>query len=97
MTTFSFNNLLSANGINPDDVLLVRHNAKDTGLTYDTWRTNRASLEAYQSKQLKPFLSTEHQAIKHWAVFMSTRNGGTVFIGMYNKTGPIVPRPTKGN
>lgn len=84
---FRFNMLLEEAGINSAEVRLLRHQPKVAGRTLlDVWRTDRASLEEYQS--LQPIAKRAHFQRRYWASFIGTWDGRTVFAGLYQVGNP---------
>lgn len=80
-----FNSLLAQIGLNPAEVILLRHQDKRAlpGRTpYELWRDDRPALEWYQAtqriKNRKKFSSAPW-----WASFVGTPDGGTLFVGLY--------------
>jgi hypothetical protein len=77
----AFADLLKITGFDPAGVRLLRHH-RDKGITpHFAWLTNRASFELWQSHQ-KQSLRSEFSD-PHWASFVSTPDGGTMFVGLY--------------
>lgn len=80
-----FNALLRAAGLDPDDTRLLRHQDKraDRGRTpYELWRDDRSAFEFYQS--LQRVEGRSKFKAKCWASFVGTRDGGTLFVGLYS-------------
>ena len=80
-----FNSLLRQFDISPSDVILRRHQDKRAapGRTpYELWRDNRPAFENYQSCQSFENKSRLSRA-SHWASFVGTPNGATMFVGLY--------------
>jgi len=88
-----FNMLLDEAGIDPKDVRLLRHQTgKIPGRSpYTLWRDNVSAFEQYQSTQ-DPAKRARFSA-KYWASFVSPRDGGTLFVGLYSveRTGRVAP------
>jgi hypothetical protein len=73
MVQLSFNMLLQQAGMNPDDVILLRHQEQQVrgGLTpYLLWRDNRPAFEEYQS--LQSVSSRKMFRKPYWASFVAT-------------------------
>ena len=99
----TFNQALTAYGIDPRDVRLLRHQTRGSnGRTpYALWRDDRALFEAYQAAQQKAFRARLDGTI--WASFVVTPDGRTLLAGLYAVQGreemaadwpyPISPRP----
>lgn len=80
-----FNLLLAEHGIEPRDVVLLRHKdgRADKGRTpYDLWRDDKPAFELYQSIQNIKNRSKLTRP-KYWASFVGTPNGQTMFTGLY--------------
>jgi hypothetical protein len=80
----SFNSILTANGINPSEVRLIRH--KDTRASrgfgpYELWRDYREKFDLYQSNQ--SLHNRVKLSSKFWAVFLGTPSKETMFVGIY--------------
>lgn len=81
---FSFNHLLSAVGIDPADVRLLRHKdqrALKGRSPYEMWRDDRDQFELYQSTQ--SLRNRSYLTGKYWAAFIGTPADETLFIGLY--------------
>jgi len=81
-----FNSLLTQFGLNPKDVVLLRHKDKRAtpGRTpYELWRDDRPAFENYQSIQNKRDRSKFTRAA-NWASFVATPSGATMFVGLYS-------------
>lgn len=83
-----FNTLLSAAGVNLQDVRLLRH--KDTrsarGRTpYELWRDDRPAFNVYQSTQ--GIANGKRLRASFWAAFVGTPAGETLFVGLYRVKG----------
>lgn len=80
----TFNLLLSAHGIAPEDVRLLRH-VKKTGVGSRspllTWREDRDRFEAYQA--LQPIKDRRYFDARYWASFIGTPDRETMFVGLY--------------
>lgn len=75
----TFNELLLATGIDPPDVLLLRHHTTKYSKTpYELWQTSREQFELYQSTQVKQPKFRNH---KYWAAFVVGPK--TTFAGLY--------------
>jgi len=82
----TFNELLSANGINPAQVILLRHSGRGRlRITpYDLWLRRDGSFDRYQSTQ-----ATGKKALfqlPYWASFVSSPANETLFVGLYAAT-----------
>jgi HNH endonuclease len=80
MTTF--NDVLRAHGINPDEVSLLRHQTRtDAGSSpFDLWTRDRAAFELYQSTQeQRPVFRRP----RYWAAFVAPAKMETLFVGLY--------------
>ena len=80
-----FNSLLIQFGIDPKDVVLLRHrdvSAMPGRTPYHLWRDNRADFEIYQSCQTFKNRSRFDHA-SHWASFVVTPSGETMLAGVY--------------
>lgn len=84
MTTF--NDALRQGGLDPREVILVRHSGRGaTGLTpHDLWTEGSDRFERYQSTQEagKPIFVRS----KYWAAFVAEPGNTTLFVGMYRAT-----------
>ncbi|MDD2867214.1 HNH endonuclease [Neomegalonema sp.] len=79
MTTF--NDLLRAEGLDPREVILLRHATAKPPTPHGLWLANRTAFDRYQSTQERRFqkiCSTEH-----WASFVVEPDGGVLFVGLY--------------
>jgi hypothetical protein len=76
-----FSDLLKIAGFDPARVRLLRHHRNRGRTPYVAWLTDRAAFEHWQSDQ-KQNLRSEF-ADPHWASFVSTPDGGTMFVGLY--------------
>lgn len=83
----TFNMLLRAEGIDPTEVRLLRHQqVSRTGLTpYAIWRDDPTELERYQSAQ--PSDRRHYFRGKYWAGFVAPPDGSTLFVGLYELFG----------
>jgi hypothetical protein len=96
----NFNTLLLPVGINPSEVLLVRHALRkpEPGRSpYEIWRRNNGDYEQWQSTQEPNARS--YFARPYWATFVSTPLRETLFTGIYRaqflgKTQQPVPSMT---
>ena len=79
----TFNEVLSDAGIEPREVILVRHSGQGaTGRTaYQLWNEERESFELYQSTQ-KAGRRIFRQST-YWAVFVAEPGNTTLFVGLY--------------
>lgn len=77
----NFDVLLNDAGIDPADVLLLRHCPKGIVDPFAAWRTNRGAFEAYQAIQKPPRKSFARPI---WAAFAPDRQGRTFFLGLYD-------------
>lgn len=83
-----FNLLLSAIGLDPGDVRLLRHQEKQAPgrSPYELWRDERSVFERYQARQ-----DIRHRAsfgaAKHRASFVATPDSGTSFVGIHRVGG----------
>jgi hypothetical protein len=83
-----FNTILMQAALDPTDVVLLRH--QDTRSLkgrspYHLWRDDRALFDSYQSTQSfdnRARLTRAH----HWASFVGTPDGDTMFVGVYHAT-----------
>lgn len=84
----TFNVLLRSAGIEPGEVLLLRHQdgrATRGRTPYRLWRDHRPLFEIYQRHQ-----SVSNQARfrrGYWASFVGAPNGDTLFVGLYAARG----------
>lgn len=79
-----FDHLLTESGLDLRSVRLLRH--QDTrggrnGTPYTLWRDAPSEFERYQCTQKKDFRG--HFSGTHWASFVGTPDGGTLFVGLY--------------
>ena len=86
-----FNQLLAEVGIDPAQLRLLRHQPTLPSGKHllDLWRADRHAFDAYQSLQDKA--KRAHFAHPYWASFIGTWDGRTVFAGLYEVSGPMVP------
>ncbi len=80
-----FNSVLTQNGIDPANVILLRHQDQRAarGRTpYELWRDNPPAFERYQSLQSIPNRPKFSRA-PIWASFVGTPDGATMFVGLY--------------
>lgn len=80
-----FNTVLTATGIAPADVRLIRH--KDSSALkgrsiYELWRDERIAFDLYQSLQDTGKRAT--LTAPYWAVFVVNASGGSMFVGLYD-------------
>lgn len=81
----TFNELLSANGIDFTTVALVRHSGSGRLATpYELWTRNDGSFERYQSTQSATHAKLFASPI--WASFVSDPAKETVFVGLYDSS-----------
>jgi HNH endonuclease len=84
MTTF--NELLHETGLDPSEVILVRHSGRGaTGLTpHDLWLEGGERFDRYQSTQRanKPIFRQS----TYWASFVTEPSNTTLFVGIYSAT-----------
>jgi hypothetical protein len=87
-----FSDLLKIEGFDPARVRLLRHHRESGTTPYVGWLTNRPAFELWQTHQ-KQNLRPEF-ADPHWASFVSTPDGGTMFVGLYAAqiVGPSDPK-----
>jgi hypothetical protein len=89
--TVAFSDLLKIAEFDPARVRFLRHH-RDSGRTpYVAWLTDRPAFELWQSDQ-KQNLRAEFSD-PHWVSFVSTPDGGTMFVGLYaaRRVGPSDP------
>jgi hypothetical protein len=80
-----FNTILQAAGFLLSDVILLRHQDQraSRGRTpYELWRDDTPAFDLYQSHQRTDGRSKFGSA-KHWASFVGTPSGETLFVGIY--------------
>src|SRR4051812_45864474 len=78
MTTF--NRLLRANGIDPSDVALLRHQTTRRGRTpHWLWENDRSGFFRYQSTQQGLPIFKK----RYWASFVSPAKHETMFVGLF--------------
>ena len=89
--TLSFRALLESDGIDPRDVVLLRHCPIGIADPVSAWRADRAGFESFQSFQAIRRRSNFQRPI--WASFTPTRTGQTLFVGLYSASliGPVAP------
>ena len=78
----TFNELLLSAGLNPRDVILLRHAPGKTKRTpHDLWKEGGNSFDQYQSTQKakKPIFRQS----KYWASFVAEPDKSTLFVGIY--------------
>jgi hypothetical protein len=87
MSLLTFNLLLQQAGIDPSETRLLRHETKKhRGRTpYSLWRDGLERFERYQDTQLTHRRS--YFTGKHWASFVVTPDGKTLFVGLYDVQG----------
>lgn len=85
-----FNMLLEEAGLEPGRVRLLRHQTvlPDGRTPLDLWRTDRDAFDKYQSYQLHAQRSWF--ASPWWACFVGTRDGRTMFLGVYEVGEPTL-------
>ena len=77
-SSLCFADLLSAKGIDPATVRLLRH-YNETGRTpYATWHSDRVAFEAWQSLQTNSQSQRANFASPIWASFVATPTGGAL-------------------
>lgn len=86
MTALSFTKLISEAGLEPKDVVLIRHQKKVTGrpTSYGLWAHNKPKFELFQSTQ-----SPKNRKLfsrPFWASFVVPPDGSTLFVGIYAAT-----------
>lgn len=77
----SFRPLLESAGFDPKAVNLLRHCPGGFVDPFGAWRADRSAFEAYQSIQARKDRS--YFSRPYWAAFAPTRQGRTIFIGIY--------------
>lgn len=85
----TFNFLLKAHGIAPEDVRLLRHVKKSGAGSRSpllTWREDRDRFEAYQA--LQPIKDRRYFEAPYWASFIGTPDRETMFVGLYGVRDP---------
>lgn len=84
----TFNDLLTAVGIRPAEVCVIRHHTsergKDFATLYDLWRQNSAGFERYQATQ-EPKRQIFRKR-KIWAAFVKPTPDETMFVGLFDAT-----------
>lgn len=82
----TFQALLSAQGINPGHVRLLRHHKVYAGgrTPYSLWRDHPDQFKQYQATQDPT--RRAYFAAPYWASFVVTPRGSTMFVGMYAPT-----------
>lgn len=85
---FRFNALLTHAGIDPKEVRLLRNHAvpADAADLFELWKRDVALFEAFQSYQ--KVSARAYFASPWWASFVTTRDGGTAFVGLYHAANP---------
>lgn len=91
MPGLSFRPLLIEAGLDPREVNLLRHRPPGILDPAGAWRSDRAAFEAYQSVQ--KISARTYFGRPFWASFTLTRDGRTLFIGLYEAhlEGPLSP------
>lgn len=79
--TLSFRALLESAGIDPAEVILLRHSPSQLSDPISAWRADRSAFESYQSFQAKGRKTTFSRPL--WASFVAGRDGRTLFVGLY--------------
>lgn len=74
----SFNKLLSASGLDPREVILLRHSQA----AHRLFQKDRAAFELYQSTQEPRWEQSCSRSL--WASFFATPNQGALFLGLYS-------------
>ena len=84
----SFNVLLASAGLAAGDVRLLRHQEKSAPgrSPYELWRDRRDVFEQYQARQATEN-RTRFGTAAHWASFVATPGGETLFAGIYRVRG----------
>jgi len=87
-----FNSILRKEGLNPDEVRLLRHadtRAVQGRTPFNLWRDDRPKFERYQSKQ--SFENGKKLTAPYWSVFLADPIGNTMFAGLYlaRNLGPL--------
>lgn len=98
----TFNDVLRDGGVDPAGVKLLRHTLRSQQIL-ETWRSDRARVEAYQCRQRSSFCD----GVSHLATFLVSRDGASVFGGLYAVEGstpapaddrdPITGAPNDGH
>lgn len=83
--SFRFNMLLDAEGIDPSEVRLLRHQTNKVvgGTPYSLWRDDVAAFERYQSTQDSTPRQRARFNGRYWASFVAPPSAGTLFVGLY--------------
>lgn len=84
----TFNDVLRDGGIDSTKVKMLRHTVKGKQIL-EIWRSERALVEAYQSRQGPKFFD----GVTHAACFLVSRQGTTVFGGLYRVEGSTLAPP----
>jgi hypothetical protein len=80
----TFNTILRGAGLDPAEVRLLRHQDQraERGRTpYELWRDDRPRFEVYQ--RLQQTKNRPRFRASYWASFVGTRDGDTLFVGLY--------------
>ncbi|WP_298128066.1 GIY-YIG nuclease family protein [Brevundimonas sp.] len=90
----SFRSLLVDAGLDPREVNLLRHCPPGVVDPAGAWRADLAAFEAYQAVQKKSERSYFSRPL--WASFLPTRDGRTLFVGIYEAQlqGDVAPGST---
>ncbi len=85
-----FNALLQEAGLDPAQVRLLRHQASlpDGRIPLDLWHGDVTNFDAYQSYQGHALRA--RFARPWWASFAGTRDGRTLFVGLYQVGAPVL-------
>ena len=88
--TLRFNMLLDEAGLDPGEVRLLRHQTllPDGRTPLDLWRADRSTFDYYQSYQLHS--QRAYFTSPWWACFLGTRDGRTMFAGIYSAGEPTL-------
>jgi hypothetical protein len=83
-----FNHLLFSAGLSVPDVRLLRHQEKSAPgrSPYELWRDKRDIFEQYQARQ-RVTNAPKFGDVRHWASFVATPEGQTLFVGIYRVEG----------
>jgi len=79
-----FDHLITEVGLDLADVRLLRHQDTRWGkgrTPFSLWRDDSEEFARYQSTQKRDFRS--YFSGSHWASFVGTSDGGTLFVGLY--------------
>tara|TARA_R110000787_G_scaffold42319_4_gene104077 strand:+ start:5561 stop:6382 length:822 start_codon:yes stop_codon:yes gene_type:complete len=89
--TLSFRNMMTDTGVDPREVVLLRHCPIGIVDPVAAWRADREGFESFQSFQAIRRRSSFQRPI--WASFTPTRTGQTLFVGLYSAklVGSVAP------